>query len=145
MELELRDEIVDEHAERQLRLRRHCLGRLWRGRAARHRVLCVLRVASVRARADVAVVPPRVGVVERVAPRARLAVGVAAEAVAAQPRVREGDGRLGVVPRDLLRPRLALDPRLGLGDLAAVVLAVRLGPALARVVEAIFAVPLARL
>merc|ERR1719424_464456 len=105
-------------------------GRLGLGRDCR-------AVARGAARADVALLPAHVGVVERVAPRPRLAVGIAAVVVAAQPGRREVDGGLGVVPRDLLGPHLARPPRLGGRDLAAIVLAVLLRPALARVVEAV--------
>merc|ERR1719424_1028500 len=53
-------------------------GRLGLGRDCR-------AVARGAARADVAQLPAHVGVVERVAPRPRLAVGIAAVVVAAQP------------------------------------------------------------
>jgi len=63
--------------------------------------------------------------------------GVAAVVVPTQAGVGVVKDSHRVVPRHLLRPRLAGPPGLGVVNLAAVVSAVRLLEALARVVEAV--------
>mmetsp|Transcript_6479 Transcript_6479/g.18667 ORF Transcript_6479/g.18667 Transcript_6479/m.18667 type:complete len:469 (-) Transcript_6479:59-1465(-) len=94
----------------------------------------------------VALLPLHVGVVGRVAPRPRLAAGrVAAVVVAAQASVGVVKDGHGVVPRHLLGPSLAGPSRLGVINFAAVISAVRLLEALARVVEAVPAIPVASL
>eukprot|EP00964_Phaeocystis_antarctica_P086531 scaffold54817_cov73-Phaeocystis_antarctica.AAC.11 len=65
-------------------------------------------VAGELWRADVAVVPADFGV-RREAPRAHVAVGVAARVVPAQPGIREVDARARVRLRNLVRPCLARD------------------------------------
>mmetsp|Transcript_13755 Transcript_13755/g.43276 ORF Transcript_13755/g.43276 Transcript_13755/m.43276 type:complete len:548 (-) Transcript_13755:59-1702(-) len=103
------------------------------------------RVAFLRL-PNVALLPLHLRVVGRVAPRPSLSAGgVAAVVVPTQAGVGVVKDSHRVVPRHLLRPRLAGPPGLGVVNLAAVVSAVRLLEALARVVEAVPAIPVASL